>query len=191
MISTAKQLLEDNHAVLQQGAALVRDLDSGAYTQNAPHLALSGVGPHLRHVVDFYERLLAPLENGVNGSDPAIRIDYDARARDPRMETDPQHAHLVLERTIERLRAVIDHPAVVHGKSVQVRADGSPWIESTVVRELQSIVSHTVHHFALIAIAVRAQGGTVEPEFGVAPSTLRHWREERAREPASSDACAR
>jgi len=191
MTSTVEQLLEDNLAVLRQGVALVRVLDSGAYTQNAPHLALSGVGSHLRHAVDFYERFLAPLESGVTGAGPAIRIDYDARDRDPRMETDPQHALQVLERTIERLRAVIDHPAVVLGMTVQVRGDGSPWIESTVVRELQSIVSHTVHHYALIAIAVRAQGGTVDPEFGVAPSTLRHWKEERAREQASSDACAR
>lgn len=192
MTSTVAQLVEDNLTVLRQGRDLVRALDDEAYTKNAPTLALSGVGPHLRHVVDFYERFLAALESAPTDDGPySIRIDYDARDRDPRLETDPQHAVGVLERAIERLRAVVDHPAGANDTTLQVRGDGSPWTDSTVSRELQSLVSHTVHHYALIAIAVRSQGGEPETEFGVAPSTLRHWEAERARERASSDACAR
>jgi uncharacterized damage-inducible protein DinB len=192
MTSTVAQLVEDNLTVLRQGRDLVRALDDEAYTKNAPTLALSGVGPHLRHVVDFYERFLAALETASPEDDGfAIRIDYDARERDPRIETDPRHALGVLERAIDRLRAIVRLPAGVADTPLQVRGDGSPWTDSTVSRELQSLVSHTVHHYALIAIAVRSQGGTPSPEFGVAPSTLRHWEEERARERASSDACAR
>ena len=142
--------------------------------------------------MDFYERFLAALE-AASDEDGAfsIRIDYDARERDPLLETDPRHALSVLDRAIDRLRAIVQHPAGVSDTTLQVRGDGSPWTDSTVSRELQSLVSHTVHHYALIAIAVRSQGGQPDPEFGVAPSTLRHWEEERARERASSDACAR
>jgi hypothetical protein len=35
------------------------------------------------------------------------------------------------------------------------------------------LCSHAVHHFALIAMILRAHGIDVDPKFGVAPSTLR------------------
>jgi hypothetical protein len=49
---------------------------------------------------------------------------------------------------------------------------------STVARELQFLLSHTVHHYALIALILRLQGFEPGEEFGVAPSTLAHWRRE-------------
>lgn len=174
MTSIVAQLIEDNLAVLRQGRDLIEGLDRTQYSQNAPTLALSGVGPHLRHVVDFYERFLGAIE------EKATRVDYDARERDPRVETDPAHAVRTIDRTVARLgalaRAMADDPEM----TLQVRSDGSPWVDSCVARELQSLVSHTVHHYALIAVAVRSQGGEPGAEFGVAPSTLRHWEQTRA-----------
>ena len=41
-------------------------------------------------------------------------------------------------------------------------------------RELQFLVSHTVHHAAMIAASCRARGLPTADEYGVAPSTLRH-----------------
>jgi hypothetical protein len=43
------------------------------------------------------------------------------------------------------------------------------------VRELQFLLSHTVHHYALMALILRLQGFNPAAEFGVAPSTLQHW----------------
>lgn len=182
MTSTAAQLIADNLTVLRQGKELVEALDGAAFTANAPTLALSGVGPHLRHVIDFYQRFLgaleAPREAGLT-----IRVDYDARDRDPRLETDPAHAVGTLQRTIDRLRAMSADDVTLE---LEVRSDGSPWIPTTAARELQSLVSHTVHHYALIAIAVRSQGGDPGAEFGVAPSTLRHWEVQRQAEGAGA-----
>ena len=48
------------------------------------------------------------------------------------------------------------------------------FMESSVSRELQVLSSHTVHHFALIAVTLRAHGVHMDPDFGMAPSTLRH-----------------
>ena len=55
----------------------------------------------------------------------------------------------------------------------------TPWTESSLERELLAVMSHTVHHYALIAIALRL--GDFDPGvgFGVAPSTLRYWQEQR------------
>src|SRR5262249_17850022 len=54
--------------------------------------------------------------------------------------------------------------------------------ESTLGRELAFVVSHTIHHGAIIASTVRMLGGEVPRHFGVAPSTIA-WLER--------DRCAR
>ncbi|MBP6670575.1 MAG: hypothetical protein KA180_14065, partial [Gemmatimonadales bacterium] len=46
------------------------------------------------------------------------------------------------------------------------------WSDSSVKRELQFLVSHTVHHYALIKELLRREGFDPGAEFGVAPSTL-------------------
>ena len=48
------------------------------------------------------------------------------------------------------------------------------FMESSISRELQVLSSHTVHHFALIAMTLRMHGLEVDPDFGMAPSTLRY-----------------
>jgi len=47
-------------------------------------------------------------------------------------------------------------------------------MESSVSRELQVLSSHTIHHFALIAMTLRLHGVEMDPDFGMAPSTLRY-----------------
>ena len=61
---------------------------------------------------------------------------------------------------------------------------GDPFLMSSVGRELLTLSTHTIHHFALIAITLRAHGVAVDPDFGVAPSTLRHRQKTRAAEAA-------
>ena len=48
------------------------------------------------------------------------------------------------------------------------------YLTSSLARELQTLASHTIHHYALIAMAVRAFGVEVDANFGMAPSTLRY-----------------
>jgi hypothetical protein len=38
---------------------------------------------------------------------------------------------------------------------------------------LQVLSSHTIHHFALMAVTLRLHGVQIDPKFGMAPSTLR------------------
>ena len=47
-------------------------------------------------------------------------------------------------------------------------------IESTFERECHFVLSHTVHHMALIALLAQCRGYCVHEEFGVAGSTLRY-----------------
>lgn len=51
------------------------------------------------------------------------------------------------------------------------------WHTSSVGRELQFLVNHTVHHFAMIRGICQRAGNELDPDFGMALSTLRHHRE--------------
>ena len=55
-------------------------------------------------------------------------------------------------------------------------AEAEQWSHSTVRRELQFLLSHTVHHFALIAVLLERFSIAVPDDFGIAPSTLKHWQ---------------
>jgi hypothetical protein len=53
-------------------------------------------------------------------------------------------------------------------------ADEDVYLISSIGRELQALSSHTIHHFALIAITLRLHGFDVDQDFGMSPSTLRY-----------------
>jgi hypothetical protein len=159
--------------VLEQGLALVERLDDDLYSETGGLPVQSGVGGHFRHCIDFFEGFLAGVASG--------RIDYDRRERDPLVARDRAFAATKLRIVISELRSL----RVTHGDagvlvSLEGDAGDSPgptrWCRSTVSREVQFLLSHTVHHYALIALALRLQGLEPGEEFGVAPSTLRHWR---------------
>ena len=55
-------------------------------------------------------------------------------------------------------------------------AETTPGLATTtsVLRELEFLLSHTIHHYALVAVMARIQGCEPGPTFGVAPSTLKY-----------------
>ncbi len=154
--------LQQNFHLLRQGAALLRDLDPALYA------GPGGVGPQFRHCLDFYLCFLRDLPEG--------RIDYDARQRQPRLETEPAAALECLEEIQSRLAGVVEMDA--HHR-LEVKTDTAPdeppaswWSHSSLGRELRFLVSHTVHHYALISAGLRRHGVEPGTEFGMAPSTL-------------------
>ena len=175
-MSTLQTLIDDNVHLLEQGLTLLTSMDEALYGKAEPSVSLSGPGSHFRHLLDFYDRFLEGVE--------AERIDYDRRQRDPALETDPSAAGARLTSVIAALRALSGRPLT---PALLVKADAeersheeTPWAGSTVERELQVLLSHTVHHYALIAVSLRLNGIDPGSEFGVAPSTLRYWQEQRA-----------
>ncbi len=168
-MALTEHLVEDNIAFLLQARELVKRLSNAAYSLSGPAVHGSGVGPHLRHVLDHYANFLAGIGAG--------RIDYDARARDPMIESDRSAAIAKLDELVAGLRALLsrtDGPLAVKMDCGDDSPPESWWSTSSVCRELQFLISHTVHHYALIRIVLKLQGIDPGPAFGVAPSTLRH-----------------
>lgn len=172
---TARQTLsQDNLRLLEQGVSLLESIDDDLYVHRDERLSDSCVGSHLRHCLDFYHRFLGGVYSG--------KVDYDKRERDPRLEEDRAYAITELARVQKSLRAFGEGPS---GMALEVQSDAGAgdtgqWAGSSVERELQVLASHTVHHYALIAVILRSAGHDPGREFGVAPSTLRYWEEQRA-----------
>jgi hypothetical protein len=160
-------------ALLEQGAELAGRLAPETFACSSPLAPGGGIGSHLRHVGDFVQALLRDLDAG--------RVDYDRRERDERLERDPARARLrlaALSRALQRLAGRDPETALC------VRAEEclvpDSWQASTLARELGALFSHTLHHYALVAVLLRAQGLEPPAGLGVAPSTLAHWREPRS-----------
>ena len=158
--------IRGNRHFLEQGIELLERLDAEVYrTPTRPGWA--SVGSQFRHVLDHYRAFVDGRESG--------RIDYDARQRDRRIEADPTEA-------AAQARAMMIQLELIHVEdgnrplAVQMDTGGDlrvpDWRPSSVGRELQFLVSHTVHHYALIKLLLEDVGISAGADFGVAPSSL-------------------
>jgi hypothetical protein len=160
-------MMKTNIEILEQGIDLIEALDPDLFARPEPAIGSSGVGAQLRHCLDFYACFLRGLDAG--------RIDYDERERDPRVESDRDWA-------VERMRALVAELGALDGdpdRELAVRHDAEPgagadggWARSSPRREARFLLSHTIHHYAIIAILLRTNGVDPGERFGFAPSTL-------------------
>jgi hypothetical protein len=162
-------LIDINLRWLRQALALIAQLDENLYSAAPSGFAPYRVGPHIRHIVDFYRCFFKGLEGR--------RIDYNSRDRDRDIETNRSAASNSIRnliRSFEYCSALrSDSSVLVRPEETENCASEDAFMRSSVSRELQALSSHTIHHFALIAITLRLHGVAVDPKFGMAPSTLR------------------
>jgi hypothetical protein len=155
-------------AVLDQLDELLDDLTDEQYVAIPGGLVSSGIGAHVRHNLDHIEALLRAAETG--------ELDYDHRERGTGIERDRAAARAAIRKLAFQLQcfAWADAPEflLMHG----IVAPDAPAVsmETTVDREVAFVLSHTIHHNALIAILAKLQGAILPPDFGYAPSTLAH-----------------
>jgi uncharacterized damage-inducible protein DinB len=166
-----QELICDNLALLDQALDLLDGITEADYDRSPAGFEPHRIGGHLRHCLELYECFLGGLSTGL--------ADYDSRRRDARVEHERGAAALRVIETIDQLSTT----AFERERGLLVRVEGaqdSDPVDSSVARELGFLLSHTIHHFALIAMTMRALGLPVEPAFGVSPSTLRYRAEAAA-----------
>lgn len=165
--SVLSDLVLGNSNLLRQGRELVAGLSDEDYAEADPPVFTSSAGAHLRHVLDHYDSILEGARCG--------RVDYYERKRDPATETDRAVALARIGSTDKGLTALLGSER--GDLLLRVSAeDADATIPTTLARELHFALSHTVHHYALIALACRHRGRALPDDFGVASSTLAHRR---------------
>jgi len=166
-------ILRANLALLEQADALIDRVTDAVYGGGEGQA--KPVGPHFRHVLEHYGRFLAGIADG--------RIDYDARERESAVETDRGAARRRIRDLVNGLldldRRAIDAPATAR-LECGLGDEDEQWSGTTVRRELHFLLSHTIHHYALIGLLLERHGVDPGEGFGVAPSTLKYWQSRTA-----------
>ncbi|MFN8353996.1 MAG: DinB family protein [Spirosomataceae bacterium] len=166
-----KILQETNIDIIRQLINLLDTLPAGMYHLPLKSLHENSIGQHTRHIVEFYQCLL----NGMSGQ----VVNYDARERNLRIETDKAYtSHLLAAIASQLEQATEDKPMVLE----QAFGLEEPLtIPTYFSRELTYLIEHTIHHLAIIKIGLTESFPTVyiPAEFGVAHSTLK-FRQQQA-----------
>lgn len=149
---------------LKRLLVVVKSLDVDTFAHRCELLPGGSLGGHVRHCVEFYQCLFHGIESG--------EVDYDARGRSFNLETCPVSAGQAIQQilSIEWVRL----ERLPRDLPLRIRESLNGWQMSSLGRELGFAFSHTTHHLALIGVLLRDYGGSVECDFGLAPSTIRH-----------------
>ena len=169
-LTSLTTFLKSNQLLLEQvyrELSSLTDTQSSIFAASLPFVGGASIGAHLRHILDFYSAFYYGLKKG--------HIDYDDRQRNPQIEGELKTALQKILIVIEQLDSLgmqNNREVTIHA-AIDVMGDDSIG-HSNVIRELQSLHSHTTHHMAIIAIALKLHNIDVEDNFGKAPSTIQY-----------------
>lgn len=150
--------------LLDQLVTLLLTIDRDVYVARPAPSVSGSVGEHVRHALDHVSALL--------GAGSATELSYDHRERGGQVEGSPSAAigeALRLQAALARLDGAGDAPIQVATRLTPAGDTVLSW--STHARELAFVISHTIHHCALMAVLLAVQGTPVPHRFGYAPST--------------------
>lgn len=164
-----KKLQDAAIHILQQLTRLVGSLTHEQYKATLPTLSGQSIGKHTRHIIEFYSHLTDAYVHR------ARVINYDARPRDYALETQIPCAIQAMEKAIMHLDLIYtDRPIDLICMLDEYGAQQQ--VPTTFFRELVYNLEHTVHHLAIIRIAITAHFPEVQlaPELGVSYATLQY-----------------
>lgn len=159
------QLTSQVEGLVEQLVKLLGNLADDEYTLPVAVMGNASIGQHLRHIIEFFQELVKGYDEG--------HVYYHKRKRDLQLETDRSFAVETLAGLVTKIH--------LRDKGLLVFTDEAPGPDAVVVRssygrELMYNIDHTVHHMALIRVAVNLVAkGELPADFGVASSTL-HFR---------------
>lgn len=124
----------------------------------------STIGMHVRHSLEFFTCITSALEVGA--------IDYDQRRRNPVLELDidavVETIHKITSTLVSDDRKLLLHTQYPTGPIV---------IGTSYFRELVYAIEHSIHHFAMVRVALLEVANLqVPPGFGFAFSTLEYMK---------------
>lgn len=143
-------------------AELLHQLSDEQYTRTINHLDNASIGGHSRHIIEIVRCVLIGYETN--------RVDYIRRFRNTELETKREFAI----RTIEEVNSLLDKP----DKSFELYVETEDGMTgsfpiTTYQREIIYAIEHTIHHLALIKVALTEMNlSLVSEQFGVAYSTM-------------------
>lgn len=150
---------------------LLKGLSQEQYNRKLEIITDASIGQHVRHILEFYQCLF----KGEQSKD----VNYDARQRDLKLETDIHFASKTIDEIVNALLDIKnDFPVTFVADYSTLDNQKSELIQSSFYRELAYNLEHSIHHQALIKVAITEMKLTslIKNTFGYAPSTIRHLK---------------
>ena len=149
-----------NHS-LDELIRLLSQLSDKAYSCPCGELSDATIGEHTRHIIEMFQCLENNYDLGL--------VCYDNRDRNILIQTSTQFATEKINEIKSQLgrdNKTIKLQQFIGGKLIDV--------ESNYFRELLYNLEHCIHHQALIKVALLKWDVKVDPNFGVASSTIEY-----------------
>lgn len=158
-------LIETAGVLFGQVQEVINAVTPEQYVNKSRLLNEGTLGQHVRHVIELFTELLKGYENGI--------VDYDNRERSYIIETSPAEASRKLDEILKNMGKPDKQLLLYTDYSLQNKEPlGVP---TNYQREVIYNIEHTIHHMALMRIALEKEYQLSLPDsFGVAPSTLKY-----------------
>lgn len=138
------------------------------YIHKSIFLSQSTIGQHVRHIIEFYQNVI--------DKKMLKKINYDNRIRNILIETNREYAISIIEEMVKKLTLEDqDYSLILEGNFCS-KGKNLIQIQSSLFRELAYCLEHSIHHQALIKIALMElnKEDIISDSFGLAPATIRH-----------------
>ena len=150
---------------LSENIELLRQLTNEEFMQKNPELSNATIGEHMRHIIELFGCLLENYDYGL--------INYDDRKRDLLLQTDKNEAIAIIEKYLLELDKPNKPLSLTHNCFSPIEL-----LQTNYFRELIYNLEHSIHHQALIKVALHSLPHIKIPStFGVAPSTLEYRKQ--------------
>ena len=167
MPQKSKMLKQEAIKQLLSVRSILSQIKEEDYTASLETLKGASIGKHIRHVVEFYECLLLNSFDNV--------VNYDTRKRNLLLEENVKYAEDFITEIIDALAKIDTNSRIL---LVSKYHDQTFSMESSVYREITYNIEHTVHHLAIISIAIPLHFDYINlsANFGYADSTIAYLK---------------
>ena len=174
------QLQQVSKSILDQLIFISEQLTDEGFRKPLSILSHNSIGKHIRHIVEFYDLLVIVSQLG--------EINYDMRSHDKVIEENRLMAIeklSTLKLEIENISA--DHDLVLNA-NYSINEDTHLPIRTSLYRALQYNIEHSIHHMAIIKMALLSDFElvTIPEGFGIAYSTIKYEKEQNVHSNLSS-----
>jgi len=162
------EIVKNSKHILNQLIHLINSLTKDEYTSQLNMLNKSTIGQNIRHIVEFYNELEKGYSAGI--------IDYDNRSRNLSFEINQNLVKSELLKIIDTIKNYDLEKELLVVSNYGLSEKGKIYSKSSCRREIVYALDHTVHHLAIIKIAIQTKYKHInlDPNIGIAPSTLRN-----------------